>query len=1066
MKAKWISNLISVFISAASAKTGLSPEHDVTLRSQDTQSSNVPKIVISRHLSVNLIMMIYFVSGMCSLIDEVVWTRLFKLILGNTVYASSIVVSLFLGGLALGALIMGRYCDRVKRHLRLYALLESLITISALSLPWILKLADPLYVWFYQRYHPSQSSMLIVQAAISAAILLIPSIMMGSTLPLLGRFVTSIENEAGHLVGRLYALNTLGAAAGCFGAGFILIRTFGIMGTLYIAAALNLFAAFGGWLLSRFSGVPASQEDSAASACEAADAKTGDRKFYLLAAAFFASGFISISYELLWMRSIVHLLGGFTYVFSAVLTVYLLGNVIGAGISSWFVKRLKVPARGFAVSLMFLGICGVVYIPFLILWSSDVVPMLIRELGPVESWTPLSPYLVAPIVHSVVLFLLPSIVMGIGFPIGLQAWTNCLHKVGRSTGMAYGVNSIGAVMGGIATGFVFIPFLGLRLSISMLGLAGMWMAGIMYLYFSSGFRSVGRWAVPAVGGILTIFTLQLPSNLLSVVVKADSIIPLSKTGSIPPDGEVVALREGVATTISVIKDLDKGTLSLWASGRRIAGDAHFYRGDQKILGHFGALLNSRAKKILSVGFGSGESTACLAMHELERVDCVEIAPEVVDISLEFFRHINLGDRLYEKVNMIFMDAKNYVHLTEERYDAIVSDSINPRYFAENASLYAKEYFESAKDRLNEGGLFISWIPSYHVVPVSEVNSIVGTAMEVYPHVTIWYMITAPGAYFVIACSEEQQYFSPSHIERELSRIAVRQSLSEIDINNSMDVLSCYLGDERDLKKFIREFSLNSDYSPFVEFNTDSEPGGNPVSRKFGEVVESKSVYDHIDLTDFTEEQKGKWLADYELVRRAMSRLLKAHNSDNYLERLQHIAEGLNILPDNPALLRYRSNADSELLSILEKLILKGQADYALEAADDILSIWDSSSAAWIIRSVVVQQKGEMQKAFYATGKAVELSPDSPDAHLCMASVLSASGQFEQAIEEYKETLQLVEMISEYSMHKKINTQLALAAAYASAGRHSESRDTAEKAIELALSVGLKSKAENVRKYSN
>ena len=1019
---------------------------------QGMQSGNDSKVVISRRVSVNLIMLTYFASGMCSLIDEVIWTRLFKLILGNTVYASSIVVSVFMGGLALGALIMGRYCDRVKRHLRLYALLESLVTASALSLPWVLKLADPVYVWFYRRFHPSHSYLLIVQVAISAGILLVPSMLMGSTLPLLGRFVTAIQKETGHLVGRLYALNTLGAAAGCFLAGFVLIRAFGIMGTLYIAAILNLLVAFGGWLLSRFSSVTTDQDDRIASAYETSGAKTTDPRFYLLGVAFFVSGFISISYELLWMRSIAHLLGGFTYVFSGVLSVYLLGNVIGASISSWFVKKLKVPATGFAVSLLLLGICGILYLPSLILWSSDVIPMLIRELGPLTSWTSFSPYLVAPIVHSTALFLLPSIIMGIAFPIALQAWANYLHKVGRSTGMAYGVNTIGAVMGGIATGFVFIPFLGFQLAISILGLTGIWMAGIMYLYFSSGFRTIRRWAILAVGVLLTVFTVQLPSNLLSVLIKTDSIIPLSKTSSIPPDSEVVAIREGVASTISVIRDLDKGTLSLWASGRRIAGDAHLYRGDQKMLGHFGVLLNSRAKKVLSVGFGSGESTACLAMHELERVDCVEIAPEVVDVSLEFFKHINLGDRLDEKVNMIFMDAKNYVHLTEVRYDAIVSDSINPRYFAENASLYAGEYFQSCKEHLDEGGLFVSWIPSYHIVPVSELNSIIGTAMEVYPHVTLWYMITDLGNYFVIVGSEERQYYSPKHIEQELSREDVRLSLSEIDINNSMDVLSCYIGDERDLKKFIRVFSLNSDYFPFVEFNTDSEPGGRPISREFSEVVQSRSVYDHIDWTGFTEEQKSKWLADYEVVCKAMSCLLTSYNSDNYLDRLRHVMNGLGILPANPALLRFRSNVESELLSVVEKLILKGRTDYALEMAGDILKIYDRASVAWVIRSVVMQQKSEMERAFEAAGMAVKLSPDSPDAHLCMASVLASLGRFEQAIEEYNETLRLVEMISEFSTREKVNILLALAAAYASAGRSSESAATVEKAVQLTSLV--------------
>jgi spermidine synthase len=176
---------------------------------------------VARRASVNWIMLIYFASGACSLIDEVVWVRLLKLTLGNTVYASSIVVSMFMGGLALGALIMSRYSDRVKEHLRLYALLETLVTISALLLPWALKLADNVYIWFYRTYDPTHGQLLIVQVIISAAILLVPSMIMGSTLPLLGRFVTALENEAGHLVGKLYALNTLGAAAGCFLAGFI-----------------------------------------------------------------------------------------------------------------------------------------------------------------------------------------------------------------------------------------------------------------------------------------------------------------------------------------------------------------------------------------------------------------------------------------------------------------------------------------------------------------------------------------------------------------------------------------------------------------------------------------------------------------------------------------------------------------------------------------------------------------------------------------------------------------------------------------------------------------------------
>jgi spermidine synthase len=296
----------------------------------DGSPSNRGTPAISRKTCINLLMLIYFASGVCSLIDEVVWIRLLKLTLGNTVYASSIVVSTFMGGLALGAFIMGRYSDRVIKRLRLYALLETIITISVLSLPWGLGIADKFYVWFYRAYDPTNRELLIVQVIISGLILIVPSMLMGSTLPLLGRFVTSLEKETGRLVGRLYAFNTLGAALGCFLAGFLLIRAFGVMNTLYTAAVLNLLVALSGWSLSRLTGLEVEQQDKEfrVVSVENVAKEVIDGRMFVLATAFFLSGAISIGYELLWMRSVVHLFSGYTYVFSSVLTVYLLGNVI------------------------------------------------------------------------------------------------------------------------------------------------------------------------------------------------------------------------------------------------------------------------------------------------------------------------------------------------------------------------------------------------------------------------------------------------------------------------------------------------------------------------------------------------------------------------------------------------------------------------------------------------------------------------------------------------------------------------------------------------------------------
>lgn len=962
---------------------------------------------------------------------------------------------------------MARFADRLKKRLRLYALLELLITISALSLPWALKIADNVYVWFYRSSHPSRLQLLAVQVIISATIILIPSMLMGSTLPLLGRFLTALEKEAGHLVGKLYALNTLGAAAGCFIAGFILIRVIGVMGALYTAAALNLAVAFGGWLLSRLSKTTDELQTELilTESMKAPAAKTTNGKFYLLVLAFFTSGLISIGYELLWMRSIVHLLGGFTYVFSAVLTIYLLGNVIGAGIGSRLAKKLKTPAIGFALTLALLGLCGILYLPLLILWTAKVMGPVTKALDAIYLHLPISPFLLGPLLQSAFLFLIPAIIMGIGFPIALQAWANHMHKVGRSTGTAYGANTIGAVIGGLLTGFVLIPALGLQLSISILGLSAIWLAAVMSLLFSANLRMARRFAPLGLAALVTIATVKTPPNLFNTLLK---ISPL-----IPPEYALVAVKEGLTTTVSVHRDLKEGYLHLCSSGQPIAGDSYGTRCDQKMLGHLGVLLNVDAQKVLSVGFGSGETTACLATHKLESADCVEIAPEVVDVALKFFRHINLGDKLNEEINMIYMDAKNYLHLTDKKYDVIVNDSIHPRLFAENASLHTKEYFQTAKERLNDNGIMVCWIPMYDM-PIPVLASITGTLMDVFPHVTLWYPIHYRVNYFWLVGSKRKQFYSPKHIENEMLKENVRESLSEINVNNSIDILGYYVADENDLRKHITHYSVNSDFSPFVEFSTDSSSPQGQLFRQFVMNVRSVPIYDHIDWTGFIKAEKEKWLRDYQQVYEATSQILalyqQAYDASSYLlmldratdnlTRLKLCMDGLSVLPENPALLDTKNWLQQKLYSEGVNMLLAGKIDDTLAFTSDILKIYPQSAIAWMLRATSMQEIGQIQKALAAAQHAVYLAPNNPDARFILGFILSTIGQHDKAISEYIQMLQLAKDASPPDKAKMLD---ALASAYAAAGKINDAINTAENALELATSAGQKEMAEAIRK---
>jgi spermidine synthase len=989
--------------------------------------------------------MIYFLSGACSLIDEVVWVRLLKLTLGNTVYATSVVVSIFMAGLALGAMIMSRFCDRIRWHLRLYALLETLVTISALSLPWILKLADRIYIWLYRSGNLERWELLIVQVTLSAAVLLVPSMLMGSTLPLLGRFVTALEKQVGHLVGRLYALNTLGAAVGCLLAGFVLIREFGVMGTLYIAAILNLLVAFGGWFLSRYTPCDSAgvSVDVKKQTGAPAPGKAIKLRFSLLVVALFASGLISIGYELLWMRSIVHLLGGYTYVFSAVLTIYLLGNVIGAAISSRLVKRWKMPAAAFAVTLCFLGLCGIIYLPVLVFWMSKLALSVENKFTWIQQISTGLSFAVVPLIHCLALFIVPSIVMGMGFPMALQAWANHVHKVGRSTGTAYGANTIGAVTGGIVTGFVLIPLLGVHTSFIVLGLIGIWIGAALCFSFHGGAGTVRRFIMPAVATMLTAMTLLLPPDLFAAVVKTNPGLP---------DWNVLRVQEGITTTVSVRYIPSEGSLQLFSSGQSIAGDTFSERGDQKLLGHFGILFNDRAREVLSVGFGSGETTACLAQHKLDKVDCVEIAPEVVDVALRHFTHINLGDRLNEEVNMIFMDAKNYIHLTDTTYDVIVNDSIHPRDFAENASLYAKEYFQGAADRLNENGIIMSWVPLYHM-PASVFVSIIGTLMDVFPNVTIWHPVMHPAPLVLLVGSKRPQSFSPEHIERELQKPGVQQSLSEIGFRDSVDVLSCYVGDQTDLKKVIGQFKINSDYTPYVEFTTDQETPVKQIFSRFIIPTQSDSIYRYIDWTDFDHEQKREWIERCTPARNVSNYLFRAVVATNSLDALKHSGEGLRIIPDHPGLLNIRESVSQLLYAKGIKLIAAGKVSEAQKLTQQMLKTAPDSAWAWIIRVNILVGKGDWQRALHAARRAVGSDPNNYETHFCLGFVLLKKGLYKEAISAYQDSLRTAEASEHANIFKLTQMMDTLAVAYSAAGRLDDAVDAAEKALEYAVSGG-------------
>ncbi|MHC5073577.1 MAG: spermine/spermidine synthase domain-containing protein, partial [Planctomycetota bacterium] len=715
--------------------------------------------------------------------------------------------------------------------------------------------------------------------------------------------------------------------------------------------------------------------------------------------------------------------------------------------------QLKKPVVGFSVTLSLLGLCGLAYLPILIFWSLKILPYANQFFQYIHEGYGISAFTIGPLIQSLFLFLVPTIIMGIGFPIALQGWANQLHKVGRTTGLAYGANTIGAVAGGLLTGFVLIPKAGVQFTIIILGLTGLWMAGVLYFEFTLKNKILVRSSFMGLALLVTIiavphrYNLILPSNLFNTVVEVNKIDPKAEGRQF----RLLAVKEGVTTTVSVDRDLDDGALYLYSAGQALAGDGMPTRFDQKILGHYGIMLKKDASNVLSVGFGSGETTACFARHELDRIDCVEIAPEVVDVSLKYFTHINLGERLYDEVNMIFMDAKNYIHLTDETYDVIMNDSIHPRLFAENASLYAKEYYESALKRLNQDGLFLSWIPTYDM-PVSVVDSITGTMLDVFPHVSIWFLNNYNLSCVWLVGTKEPQYYSPKYIERLLLNEEVKKSLAEMHIYDSIDLLCCYLGDEEDLRKVVGEYGINSDYKPFIEFTVDSPSSERIMFEKYVLNLRKDTIYDHIDWEGFdNKEEKEQWIKEYKQHYQAFTEVLLSYDVPKILDKLSHCMNSLEILPDDLALIDARRIVEILLFSSGMQMIGDGKINESLELAERILKIHQKSPIPWMLRSVIILKNGQFKNALVAAEEAVKLEPDNPDTHFNKGIILSNMGRFQEAAIEYKKVFDLSKKEHEYSSFHLIRILEHMIIAYTNSGQTDKALQTAEQALEIASS---------------
>ncbi|MEC9374484.1 MAG: fused MFS/spermidine synthase [Planctomycetota bacterium] len=763
---------------------------------------------------------VFFVSGAASLIYQVVWNRMLSLQMGSTAYALATILTVFMGGLALGSFLGGRFSGRIRNPLLFYGALEVFIGVYVLVVPLLIDAIQPAMAHVYQNYYGSLALFSFIQFVIAGVLLLPPVTAMGATLPVMAEYLTSSKAVVSRSVGYVYAVNTFGAFAGCLAGGLLLIPALGEWKTNLVAAAGSGAAGVAGILLSR-------RAKSADLADRPADAVAAEAPIEdvdggrvgipptLILLGFGLSGFAAMTYQVAWTRIGTLTIGSATYAFSIIVGAFILGLALGSAVIGRIGDRSGWTAPLLIIGQFAMAGLGLVTIPLL----GDLpvrVFMIINEHS--DSMARVQFFQFAALFAIV---LPPTFVMGGMLPLVCRYLTDHRReRVGAAVGEAYVSNTIGTIAGSFLAGFALIPLVGMRGAI--LVAAGLNAAvAAMFVATRRGWLRPGARGAIAIASTaaLALAGAMLPGWDRAVItsgpyVNAQSLAPYAGETAksvreyLSKSSRLIHYAEGPAATVSVVEPTPGGERFLYVSGKK---DAGLFDGTQSYLAHLPLVLHGNAKSALVIGLGGGNTLASATLHpSLERIDCVEISPEVQDAALRFFdRQSSMGD---PRVNMITGDGRLHLAMTDQTYDVIMSQPSNP-WVAGASALFTREGFELMRERLNEGGVACIWVQGFKVSTES-VKTLVATFRAVFPEMDLWESRVG-GDYFLTG------YTGPRSIDVAQALEAMRaprvaQELSRMDMTAPADFFGYFIASGEQLDAWIGDAPINTDDRTILE----------------------------------------------------------------------------------------------------------------------------------------------------------------------------------------------------------------------------------------------------------
>ena len=737
---------------------------------------------------------LFFLSGTSALIYQMLWLRLIGLVFGVTVYAASTVWAVFMAGLALGSMIGGRMADRVARPLVWLGIAEALIAVTALATPLGLDLLQR----GYAALHPSLSTSLValtaVRLAMSFAVLIVPSSLMGATLPLIVKSSLLRDQGFGGRVSALYATNTAGAIAGSLLAGLVLIPEMGIRGSFLVAALLNLTVAAVAVLLGmRQPAVLRADAGSHETANRPAVASGFSRKdlaAHTILWVFALSGFISLALEVVWFRAATLFLRPTVYGYAMMLAAVLAGIAIGSYAAAPLLRRRD---REWLMTLAWLegAIAVVSLLSFAVL---PRIPAVMKSIGPAVAAV-IGPYLAYQFIVSFIVILPAMLLFGAAFPIGLHVWTTAGPaggREGRRVGTFYSLNVTGAILGSLAAGFVLLPRLGSRPT--LVWLAALALLSALALLAVARARPVLR----AASGLL--LCALFAGTAWATPDPFDAFLAQRYPGQ-----HIVWKREAVQATVSVHQERGN-SYTLNVSGNHQASTSGATPRVHQRIGNLPMAVHPDARQALVIGLGGGATAGALSEHTGVNVDVVELSREVTQAADLFFTPINFSVLRKPTVRLHVDDGRNFLLLTGTRYDVITADVILPIH-AGSGNLYSAEYFALTRRALKPGGIVVQWVAGTD----AEYKIIARTFLSVFPETTVW------GDGTLLLGSVEPLRLRPRDFDWKLQVPARQTMIAMLGVRRFEDLLKLYRAGPEELRQFVGEGPVLTDDRPLVEY---------------------------------------------------------------------------------------------------------------------------------------------------------------------------------------------------------------------------------------------------------